>query len=78
MTVNYTIRIDNYLYLEDFLKAMEHNRKIRKSKLLYRQKVCETKNVQQLNICIYALTIFAGLLLKKFRDMAKKNWGKKR
>ena len=64
VTVNYTIQIGNCLYLEDFLKSIEHNRKIRNSKFFFRKKVCETKNVQQLHLC--ALTIFYGLLIKEF------------
>ena len=64
VTANYSIQIGNCLYLEDFLKSMGHNRKIRNSKNYIEIKVCETKNVQQLHLC--ALTIFYGLLMQEF------------
>ena len=47
VTVNYTIKIENCLYLEDFLKSIEHNRKIRNlkkyiEKKFVKQKMCNS------------------------------------
>ena len=70
MTVNFTLNIENGLCLEDILKSIEHNRKIRNYKKS-REKVCKAKNVQQLHL--YALTIFYWALTNKFWDIAQKS-----
>ena len=43
VAVNYTIKIENCLYLEDFLKSIEHNRKIRNSKNYIEKKFVKQK-----------------------------------
>ena len=43
VTVNYTIKIENCLYLADFLKSIEHNRKIRNSKNVLEKKFVKQK-----------------------------------
>ena len=42
VTVNYTIRTENCLYWEDFLKSIEHNRKIHNSRNYIEKKFVKT------------------------------------
>ena len=75
VTVNYTIKIENCLCIADFLKAIEHNRKIRNSNFFLEKKFVKQKMCNSY-IYMQALTIFYRLLMKEFWDMARKSANK--
>ena len=53
VTVSYTEKIENCLYLEDFLESIEHNRKIRNSKNYIEKKLRNKKCATATFICSF-------------------------
>ena len=64
MTVNFTINIENCLYLEDFLKSIEHKRKICNSINIYTVGADELVTLRIIILCFYVYTyVFIQFLL---------------